>query len=120
MKLVAVNTIIAAFVILFSNLASAAVVEDARINVDNQTIEIDVTYSGGCEQHQFEVKVRNCTRADQMTCIAELVDTTSTDQCRQIVQETIEVPSFDVLGKMAIADLVIVGDNDSAVRLPLR
>lgn len=111
---------IAAIVTSFGTLAHAAQVEDARLNVDTQTIQIDVTYSGGCSEHNFEVKMRNCTRANPMTCIAEVVDHTSDDQCRQIVQETIEVPAFEYLGKAALADVVIVGDDGSAVRLPLR
>lgn len=116
----ALTITLSAIVLSFSTLAHAAVVEDARLNIDNQTIEIDVTYSGGCETHDFEVKIRNCTRANPMTCIAEVVDHTSVDKCRQIVQETIEVPALEFLGKASLADIVIVGEDDSAVRLPLR
>lgn len=120
MKLIALNTIIASIVLVFSHVASAAEVQDARLNIETQTIEIDVTYSGGCEQHEFEVKTRNCTRDASMTCVVAVIDTVNNDQCRQIVKETIEVPAFEYIGQANLGDLVIVGDNGSAIHLPLR
>ncbi len=109
-----------AMIVSTGSLAQAAQVEDARINFNDQTIEIDVAYSGGCEQHEFDVQIRSCTRSTPMTCVVEVIDTTKTDLCRQIVQETVVVPAADYLAKAPLADIVIVGANNSAVRLPLR
>jgi len=110
----------AAIIFTFSQFAGAAQIDDARYNFETQTIELAVTYNGGCVPHDIELQIRNCTRANPMVCVAQVVDHTTGDTCRQVVQTNIVVPAFEALGKQALADVVIVGDNGSAVHMPLR
>lgn len=118
MKAIVTSTITSA-VIFFSQFAMGAQVVEARLNLENQTIELDVVYSGGCEEHNFELEVRSCARTSPMSCVAQLIDTTKTDTCRGIVEETIEVPAHTYLEKLPLTTLIILGSEDTAVHLPL-
>ena len=116
----AINVTMSAALIFFSHLAMADVqVDDARLNFDRQVIEIDVTYSGGCEAHNFELEIRSCNRTSPMTCVAQLHDRSGTDTCRELITETIEVPAFSELEKAPMSSLIILGTNGSAVHLPI-
>ena len=113
----ALHITMSAAIFFFSHLVLAAQVHDARINEENQTIELDISYSGGCVEHKFELKVRNCGRTSPMSCVAELIDK-SFDSCRQIIETTIEIPAEKYIDKTALINLVILGSEKTAVQLP--
>ena len=103
-----------------ANVASAAHLKDARLNLENQTIELDVVYNGGCVEHNFELEVRSCNRTLPMSCVARIVDSAQSDSCRAVISETVEVSAVELLEKMALSEVVILGAGDSAVHVQVR
>jgi len=62
------------------------------IRVKGNTMLIDVSYSGGCEEHQFEMTgSQNIAKSLPPIRAIQLVHKANGDQCKKMVMETIEV-----------------------------
>lgn len=111
---------------LFGFTANAAEIMDARINKENMTLEIDVAYGGGCQEHVFDIEVGICRESYPVQCDAQLLHTTVSgepDFCEAYLSQTVVIS----LEKKGLLDsyfergsLTIFGSDDSSasVRLP--
>jgi hypothetical protein len=92
----------------------AATVKSAKLDAAKKNILIDVTYVGGCGEHDFSLKLGICYETYPVQCSAELIEKT-TDGCEALISETIVIP----LEKYKLnesyfkgASLKITGDKD--------
>jgi hypothetical protein len=108
--------------------AFGATVISARLDAERKYILVDVTYSGGCRDHHFSLKVGHCLRTQPAQCKAELIDSAN-DPCKAFISNTVVIP----LAEYGLTDpffkdgsIVITGDKDlqtnqpslASVRLP--
>lgn len=62
------------------------------IKVKGNTMLIDISYSGGCEKHQFEMTgSQNIAKSLPPIRAIQLVHKANGDSCKKMVMETIEV-----------------------------
>jgi hypothetical protein len=108
------------FISTISTIASAntAEVHGARLNLQNSTIEVQISYSA-CDNHVFDVRVQSCTRSKPASCVAEVVDMTAADSCREFITETVEIPTMAVIEDRQIGQLTIIGSQESAAQIDL-
>ena len=98
----------------FLTTASHAVeVKRAAYDAKADTIEIDVVYSGGCEEHEFTLDLGPCMETYPMQLRAKLVDHNTTDFCDAIIGRTISLPASSVEGCRP-AHVTIRGDRGEA------
>lgn len=71
--------------------ANAAEVRDARINTEKGTVDIDVSYGGGCREHKFELKLETCMESYPVQCTAKLIDLTTDDYCEAYISQTVSI-----------------------------
>lgn len=106
--------------LLFSATTEAATITNAF--VQDEAIVLDIAYSGGCEEHRFELRLGDsCAESFPVQCWAELVDSGSRDACEMWIEERVSF-SLESLGLMDPyfngAHLTIVSE-DSRVKLQL-
>ncbi len=102
--------------------AFAARVLDVRLDLENQHLLIDVAYTGGCSEHQFEFRLESfCLETYPVQCNGSLIDKTN-DQCEALLGGTVVVN----LKKAGLTDpyfsegrLTIHGDDRSSVTVTL-
>jgi hypothetical protein len=58
------------------NVSLAAIVQKAKLDENKENILILVSYSGGCKEHHFSLKVKNCVQTRPVKCDFQLVDVT--------------------------------------------
>ena len=75
-----------------ANIASAVEIKDARVDASAGTLEVDIAYGGGCEEHKFELKVSNiCLESFPVQCSAEVVDVSAKpDMCEAYLFRTVK------------------------------
>jgi len=102
--------------ILMSAWAQAATVNDAKV-IGFNTIEVDVTYGGGCLEHTFKLKPNDlCSKSIPAQCQVELIDLTEGDHCRALVSTKVQFKLSDFgLDKGVYSSSVLrtTGDNES-------
>lgn len=89
------KTLIVAFLAVFTINTQAAHIMKAEFDADNSQIVLDVAYSGGCYEHEFELEYDvHCLETYPAKQVAQLVDLTQgKDTCKAIIAETLR---FDV------------------------
>lgn len=114
-----------ATVSLFLTIASStygANITDARVSLDNKTLEIDVNYGGGCKEHEFELDINECLESSPVQCTAELLHNTNGDLCEAIIGKTL-IFSFEELGLnnsyYSNGTLTITGNQKSSVTVTM-
>ena len=109
--------------LFLSGVSYAATVNSAKM-IGFDTIEIDVTYGGGCEEHTFELQpTGQCTKSIPAQCSLKLVGLTNNDNCRALVRKKVTF-SINKLGLdkgiYTNSVLRIIGDgNTSAMVTPI-
>lgn len=78
--------------LLFSVPTFAATVNSAKIDQARDTLIVSVTYGGGCEQHEFSIKLSgHCLETFPVQCAAQLIESTERpDLCEAIITESVE------------------------------
>ncbi len=80
--------------LILSSEAFAAQVNSAKFNQARDKILVSVTYGGGCEKHDFTLKLIACRESFPVQCDAQLIESTDRpDLCEAIITETVE---FDI------------------------
>lgn len=116
--------LILATLLLFGLTTQAAQIQDARVNLDNMTIEIDVAYGGGCADHFFDIQVGACLESFPVQCTATLLHTSSKpDFCEAYLSQTVIIPMeekglLDSYYERARLTIIGAGDTKATVRLP--
>lgn len=82
------NIIAIAILTFMANHSFGVTVKSAKLDSSKNSILIDVTYSGGCGEHDFSLKLKNCRELSPVQCSAELIETTN-DACELAINETI-------------------------------
>lgn len=99
---------------LMATQAFGAIVRSARLDASKNYILIDVTYIGGCSQHDFSLKLGSCLETFPVQCSAELIEKTD-DQCEALIANTAVIPLDQYHlndGYFKGASLKITGDLD--------
>ncbi len=111
---------------LFAFTATATEIRDARVNLENMTLEVDLSFGGGCEEHVFDLQMGMCLESFPVQCEATLLHSTKSgnpDFCEAYLHQT-AVFSLEEKGLLdsyySRASLTILGSGDSkaSVRLP--
>ena len=118
------NVLTALLAIFPTTQALAASINGGYFDAERQTIELDVTYGGGCKQHQFTLEIGQCQETYPVSCPSvRLVDLTNDDLCEALITRKISLP----LAKHGLDDkyysgasLVIKGDDDKQVSIVLK
>ncbi|CAF0983713.1 unnamed protein product [Adineta ricciae] len=71
-------------------------IRDARYNKQTKTIDIQVQYSGGCAEHEFQLKVGSCRETYPVQCDAKLIDLTVNDYCDAIVSREVSISTQSI------------------------
>jgi hypothetical protein len=71
-------------------------VNGARYNAANQSIDVDVTYGGGCEEHKFKLDIGMCLESFPVQCEAIVFDVSEKpDFCEALVSKTVSFKLAD-------------------------
>lgn len=71
-------------------------VQGARYNAANQSIDVDVTYGGGCEEHKFKLDIGMCLESFPVRCEAIVLDVSEKpDFCEALVSKTVSFKLAD-------------------------
>lgn len=106
-----------ALVLMFANPAKATTIDGIRLG--DGFVELDVTYSGGCFTHDFSLNKKLCSRSTPSRCGIELVDHTTNDTCRAIVQTTIVLPFETADYSENVHELIFLDSQANQVIVPL-
>jgi hypothetical protein len=84
--------ILVTFLMMFaSSSAFAAKILDVRLDAENKHLLIDVAYTGGCGDHQFQLKMNDvCLETYPVQCSAQLLHKTN-DSCEALLSGTVVV-----------------------------
>ncbi len=98
--------------------AVAATVHSAKLDKTKKNILVEISYSGGCKTHKFNLKMGACLETYPVTCSAELKETTvgGPDLCEALVGETVTLNLSQYRldeAYYAGGSLTITGDNDA-------
>ena len=102
---------------LISLPAVSAEILDAFYDVDKDKLVLDITYSGGCEKHEFTlIKVPGCMKSYPVRQKAILKHTSNGDACKALVREQIEVnvPN-DLCGSVVYLDINMVNKHNNLI-----
>lgn len=109
------------FLIFAATTAQAATIRFGAYNSATDSIDLNVTYAGGCKEHKWKLEIGSCQESMPVRCPAKLVDLTTDDYCEAIVARKVSLP-LDITGLKTPyykgASLEIHGDN-SAVQITL-
>lgn len=79
------------------------------VRVKGNTLSIDVNYSGGCEEHQFEmVGSKNIAKSLPPIRSIQLVHKANGDKCKKLVMQTIEVDIKALAHKQESGDKIFL------------
>ncbi|MEZ0391810.1 MAG: hypothetical protein ACAH59_06315 [Pseudobdellovibrionaceae bacterium] len=70
--------------------SQATEIRGARLDATGKNVLIDVSYGGGCENHEFSLKLKGCFESYPVQCQADLVHLTE-DHCEAYISETISI-----------------------------
>jgi hypothetical protein len=99
-------------------------VQGARYNAATQSIDVDVAYGGGCEEHKFKLQMGGCLESMPVQCSAKVIDVSAKpDFCEAYIHQTISFKLTDyglTDDYFEGASVRIEGANNSraAIRLP--
>ena len=117
--------------------AEATMIRDARIDSTGKNLLLDVTYGGGCGEHDFSLELQGCAESFPAQCTAKLIHRTQ-DFCEALISKTVTVnlaqngikgsyyseASLQVYvdmngnGKQDKNDLGMLSETSAVVRLP--
>ena len=107
----------------FLSAANAASVRSCAYSSTTHAIELDVVYTGGCKEHDFQLKIVDaCLESFPVQCVANVVDYTLDDPCKAIISKKISVSLKDaglLDDTFNGAHLTIKGDLNSSCVLDL-
>ena len=107
---------------LTSTLSWAAVIEGGSVDLSKNSLVLKVSYSGGCEKHDFNIELGDCYETAPVQCEARLVEDSHGDTCEMGASETLEFSLKD-LGLndpyYSSGRLTIQGDRGSKVTVKL-
>lgn len=88
------------------------------IRVEKNTMFIDITYSGGCEEHTFAV-VGSEMISKSLPPIrsVQLIHSAKGDHCRKLVEETLKVDISKLAYKEEVGSTIILMVNDFSMRI---
>lgn len=102
--------------------AQAAVINSGSYNAKTKSIDLNVSYGGGCQPHTFTLKMGTCLETFPVRCDVKLVEDFHGDVCEAFITEDISLP----VASTPLADtyfngasLIITGDNKSSVNIQL-
>ena len=106
------NAVLAMAFLFVSVAANAAQVKGATYNAYEDTIEVDVVYSGGCYEHAFTLDLGGCAESYPAQIHAKLVDHNAEDPCDAIISRKVAIAA-SVLDQCRPAYVTIEGDGKS-------
>lgn len=99
-------------------------VNSARYNSATQSIEVDISYGGGCEEHKFELQIGGCLESMPVQCSATVVDVSKKpDFCEAYLSQTVSFKLSDYglnddYFQGASFSIRGAGDSKAYIRLP--
>lgn len=102
--------------VCLGNMAHAAQINSAWLNVEKQVIEMELVNSGSCDEIMQPVKlnVDHCSRSNPMTCVAVL-ETPVNNSCNTTVNQMIEVSATEYMNDDTLKQLVILDSQRNPV-----
>jgi hypothetical protein len=71
-------------------------VKGARYNAATDSIDVDVAYGGGCEEHKFKLQMGGCLESMPVQCTAYVVDVSAKpDFCEAYIHQTVSFKLSD-------------------------
>ncbi len=120
------NLATALILTLAADAAQSATVHSASVDPVKQVITVDVSYGGGCKEHDFKLKFKGgCMESYPVQCHLVLEENSHGDMCEAMIGKRVQF-TFAELGLndgyFNGAYLTIFGDNQSraTVSLPFR
>ncbi|RZA05697.1 MAG: hypothetical protein EOP11_12250 [Proteobacteria bacterium] len=119
MKLPVIFSVLAAFASLSAN---AAEVRGARVNANDATLQVDISYGGGCGNKSFKLEVSPEWAYTSPTQGTARIIESGFDACEAIVSKTL---SFSLKAEglarpsLRAATLTIYGEDDSSAEVTL-
>ena len=106
-----------------SSASFAAEIGSGHFNEETKSIELNVTYGGGCGDHEFSLIFGKCFETRVVSCDVQLIEATDDLLCQAVITTTISIPvPSEILNDKYYsgANLTISGDNASKplVKLP--
>lgn len=84
------------FALALSAPAFGAQVNAARYNEQKQSIDVDLSYGGGCEEHVFKLEINACLESYPVRCDAVVKDVTPRpDMCEAFIHKTVSFKLAD-------------------------
>lgn len=100
--------------------AFAAYVKSAKLDAQKKNILVDVSYGGGCGDHEFSLQVGECLETFPAQCSAKLIEKTN-DNCEALISATVTI-SLEQYGLTDSyyqrASLTIMGDKNEQTNNP--
>ncbi len=112
------------FVFTFTNPVMALEVHSAYVDIKSKTLELGISYTGGCIEHTFDLLRNFCLKSNPMKCSAQIIDTTAEiDSCDSIVVEYVQfsLPEYG-LSKDIFEDSIFYvygSDKSNKIRVTL-
>ena len=116
------KNILLGLVFLISLPASAALIQGGSVDLEKGVILLEVSYSGGCKDHEFSLQIGGCLESMPAQCSAKLIHKRNGDFCEMYINRTIEISLEDAELNdpyYSGASLGITGDADSRVTIEL-
>lgn len=80
---------------LFASTEALLRIKSGQFNSSTNTIDFIVQYSGGCKDHQFELKIGKCRESFPVQCDAQLIDLVTDDFCKALIVENVSINLHD-------------------------
>lgn len=99
-------------------------VNGARYNAAKQSIDVDVSYGGGCEEHAFKLEIGMCLESFPVQCSAEVLDVSAKpDFCEAFLHQTVsfKLADYGLNDNYFSGALITIGGEGkegASVRLP--
>lgn len=79
--------------LLVSSYSFGAVINSAKLDDSQENILVEVSYGGGCKEHNFELQITACAETFPVQCTADLVETVvdGPDFCEAFITKIVEL-----------------------------
>lgn len=108
--------------LLLAGLNSQAVqVTSAKLDSSGENLIVDVSYGGGCKEHEFKLEVGMCLESYPVRCGVTVVDLQKGDFCEAYIHETVtfNLAAAGIKGSyFSGATLTFANSENVSVRLP--
>ncbi|CAF1451670.1 unnamed protein product [Rotaria sordida] len=119
-SILTITVLLTFFTIIFAQ--NTPNIQDGRYNSKTKTIELNVQYSGGCDEHKFQLKIGTCLESYPVQCDAKLIDLTTNDYCKALIQRKVLIDLHEAgldNSYYTGASILIHGARDSKTRVIL-